>query len=193
MMSLRSLVVGAAALTAFSVAGCSDAVAPPSQAGVYVEINSAPLADTPPGRKCTILGYSAQIGNPPPSKSSPGKRVVDGEGGASVTCKVSKSGDVFKFQGKTTHKKVSFFASGEVTKGGAGTARVTEYDPESLRTMGNPTDTPCVVSVADPFEVANGRIYAEFHCPAFVDISQPDAELFCEAEVGWFVFENCDE
>ncbi len=196
-MSLRTLMVGAAALTALSAASCSDAVAPPSQGGMYIEINAAPLTETPAGRKCTIAGHSAQIGNPPPNASSPGKRVIDGENGASVSCKVSKSGDVFKFQAKATHKKVSFFASGEVTPGGTGTARITEYDPPGTTgsglTLGSPADTPCEVSVEAPFEVAKGRIWGYFHCPAFVDISQPDAQLYCEAENGWMVFENCDE
>ena len=191
-MALKSLLMGAAAVATISTVSCSDPVPPPSQGGAYVEINAAPAGVTPAGRKCSIQGHSAQIGNPPPSGSSPGKRVVDGEGGASVSCRVSKSGGGYKFNGTAQHNKVTFYVNGEVTSG-AGTAKVTTYDPTSLATLGNPSDTPCEVTVTEPLQVASGRIWAAFKCPAFVDISQPDGPLFCEAEAGWFVFENCDE
>lgn len=187
-----SMLVGAAG--ALCVIGCSDPVPPPPKGGMFISINAAPVAVTPAGRKCNIQFHDAAIGSPPPSAAAPGGRVTDGEGGARVSCRVSKSGDVFKITASAAHKKISFSVNGEIAPKGKGTASIIESDPVSLVALRNPTDTPCVLSVeSEPLEVAAGRIWAHFACPAFVDATQPDGPLFCEAESGWFVFENCDE
>ncbi|HMR09514.1 MAG TPA: hypothetical protein PKA88_27230 [Polyangiaceae bacterium] len=191
MMMLKGNLTAALGLSLLGTFGCSDPVPPPPQGGVNVNIRSAPSSVTPPNKKCTVGGHSAFVGSPPPDATKPGSRVVDGESGASVSCSVRKSGGVFKINGNATHKGVSFSVTGEVAPEGTGTATILHRNPTVLETVKNEDAMPCTVSVADaPLQVATGRVWAKFSCPALIAAQQPT--LFCEGE-GFFVFENCDE
>lgn len=190
-MMLKRHLAAAACCALFGSMSCSDSVPLPPQGGANVSVHSAPSTVTPAGKKCPVSGHSAFVGSPPPDATKAGSRVVDGENGATVSCAVRKSGDVFKVSGSATHKGVSLSVTGEVALGGTGTAKIIHRNPTLLETIQSTDDAPCTISVADaPLQVATGRVWAHFSCPGMIANAQP--VLFCETE-GYFVFENCDE
>ena len=190
-MTLKGILTVAAGTGLLTTLGCSDPVPPPPQGGVNISVRSAPSSVTPAGKKCTVGGHQAFIGSPPPDASKPGSRVVDGEGGASVSCNVRKSADGFSINGNANHKGVSFSVTGSVMPAGTGTVTILHRNPTVLETVKSDQATPCTISVEDaPLQVASGRIWAKFSCPALTANQQPT--LFCEGE-GFFVFENCEE
>src|SRR5687768_7967606 len=71
-------------------AGGSGGSGPAAQAAAYVHIMAADAAETPAGKSCNVQAHNATIGDPP-STTTKGLPVVDGEGGV-VTCSVTGSG-----------------------------------------------------------------------------------------------------
>ena len=186
-MMLRSLGFGMTALLGVFAAGCGDSASPSATGGLYFNLVSAAASDMPPGTTCNIKAHSAQIGSVPPSTSSHGSNVTDGENGAEVSCAVGGS-----FNGTMQKGNVSFFISGSVAKGGKGTAKVVEYDPQSLVQVESPDDKPCEVRVdTPPLTVGGGKIWAALYCPGLKGSSDPS--VFCAASPeSVFFFDHCD-
>jgi hypothetical protein len=164
--------------------GCSDAVEPPPQGSLIINVTSSP--DAPPGTSCPSIGHTKNIGVPPPSANNPGQRVVDGEGG-NVACTV-KGGDPAKFNGKINQGNISFTMIGET--GATGTGNIIYYDNEIALTMQSPSDNPCIITAEKTgtgYQVEAGRIWAEFSCPLMTK-----ENYSCKAS-GIFVMENCGE
>src|SRR5688500_1306200 len=83
--------------------GCSDPVPPPPQASRIFGFKS-PIGTQGCGFANT---GSAQIGGPPRSfAGDPGPRAVDGQDGASISCRVSGSGS-FAVSGRAVHRAAS--------------------------------------------------------------------------------------
>jgi hypothetical protein len=189
-MMLRSLGMGAAALTAFMAIGCGDSATPDAVGGLYFSLISASSTDAPPGTSCGIAPHSAQIGTVPPSVQSHGSLVTNGENGASVSCAVG-DGTTIKIRGNLTKGTVAFVVQGSVEKGGKGTAKVLENDPASVAQFESPDDKPCNVYVDTPPLVAGGeKMWVRMDCPLLVD---RDKNHYCAADgTSVFYFDHCD-
>jgi hypothetical protein len=177
--------------------GCSDPAAPPAQAAAFIHIATAAAADTPPGKSCNVQAHNAVIGSGP-TTTSRGKVVVDDEGGV-VSCKVSGSG-TYSFSGSATFGSTSFSVSaGKIKKGEPGTAIIQECDPTTGFCLVSPKEPnaegfggPCEVFIdVDRLNVKPGAIWARFKCPSLKNDSTPN--VWCAADNGVFVFENCEE
>jgi hypothetical protein len=172
-MLRRSAALLVLALSSF---GCSEDAAPPAQGSLYIEL--APATGAPAGAQCPSVGHSANIGNPPPTSTSPGQRVEIGG------CRVSGDGS---FNGKISQGTVSFTMQGQATQGGVGKGSIVYYDNTIAVTMAS--ENGCDISVnKGNLQVTGGRIWAEFSCPQIVAL--PTA--YCKAS-GVFVMENCSE
>jgi hypothetical protein len=187
-MMLRTLALAATTLTALGALGCSDPVPPPSQGGV--SINIGPASPQPDGTSCQrTTGHNALIGNPPPTQSAKGGPVVDGEGGAEVSCRVSGAGR-FSVSGKVKAGSVTFsLRGGELSaeKDGTGTGSVASFDTKGLN-LSAPTTTPCTLTTV---QVKAGAAWGRFECNAYVD-SQSPTNAHCRS-TGVFLLENCDQ
>jgi hypothetical protein len=187
-MMLRTLALAATTLTALGALGCSDPVPPPSQGGVSITIS--PASPQPPETSCQrTTGHSALIGNPAPNQSARGTPVVDGEGGAEVSCRVSGAGR-FSVSGKVKANAVTFNLRGgqmSAEKDGTGTGSVASFDVKGL-TLGAPTSTPCTLTT---IEVKAGAAWGRFECNAYID-SQSPTSAHCRA-TGVFLLENCEQ
>ena len=137
---------------------------------------------------CHIPAHNAQIGANPPTGTSPGDRVIDGQAYAQVSCTVSGSGS-FTVSGSISQGPTSFQIDGTVN-GTSGTGTAGEYDPQSAQSLvSDPGD--CTITVTAPQEIASGRIWASFECNSFSNPSVPKTTA-C-ASSGHFVFDNCSE
>lgn len=177
--------------------GCSDPAAPPAQASAYIHISSAAAADTPPGKACNVAAHNGNIGDPP-STTNRGHLIVDDEGGV-VSCRVT-GGPSFSFSASATHGSTSFsISSGKIKKGETGSAVIQECDATTGFCLVSPKEPdadgfggPCEVFVdVDKLNVKPGAIWARFKCKALKNDSTPN--VWCGADQGVFVFENCDE
>jgi hypothetical protein len=168
------------ALSVFAL-GCSDPVPDPAEGAMILTLDS-PI-DTP-GASCPIVGAQTNIGNPPPTLSSPGGKVKEG-----VKCAV-RGGGTFNFSGEIPLGNVYFFASGSVTEGGTGSATVSaqgHITGESFKTVGGRL---CTVGVDQgSLQVGPGRIFARVSCDSLQGSMSSRA---CGA-TGVFVFERCDD
>jgi hypothetical protein len=177
--------------------GGSGGSGPAAQAAAYVHIMAAEAAETPAGKSCSVETHNATIGNPP-STTTKGLPVVDGEGGV-VTCSVTGSG-TFAFSASATYGSTSFaIMEGSITAGGSGTAIIQVCDATTTFCLQSPAQPDpegfggrCNVFVdQDSLEVSAGRIWARFECPALANDSTPN--VWCAADSGVFVLENCDD
>lgn len=171
-----ALVLAALSLGA---AACSDPVSPPAQAAIAINKPSATgcLANgalsEPPGTE-NFIAIQNQTTAPPDDV-----RIVDGEGGARISCDVSGSGS---FSGNLRTNRTSFVVSqGQGASGGAGTAFITQWDATSQETLSG----SCTLEVKS---LSAGAIWARFEC---LEFNSPPT-ITCQA-TGAFVFENCGE
>jgi hypothetical protein len=151
------------------------------------------MAGAPAGTACIrTTGHTATIpkdGYPKAEgftglENDPGKPVVDGENGATVTCKVSGS----SVSGRMNFNHVSFgLTGGKVPATENGTANLSSFDPIGL-SMASPSGTPCSVTA---LKIQSGAVWATFRCAQYQDPTSPQQSA-CAAE-GVFLFQNCEE
>lgn len=175
----------AVALIALCSAGCGSSTPPPAKGGVQFNVLTAGQ-NAPANEACDINTSPFSIAKLPPSDQSAGTPIVDGEGNASVTCRVSGSGS-YSFSGTLQLSASSFSVqSGTVSKDGTGHAEMQVYNPVNNGvTLSSPQGAPCAIKIV---QAAPGRIWASFACDGLE--SQPS--IYCGAS-GWFVFEDCDQ
>jgi len=179
------------ALGALTVLSCSDAVPPPAEGGLWIRI--FPMSNAPPNTACIrTTGHTATIpkdGYPQADgftglENDPGKPVVDGENGATVTCKVSGS----SVSGRMNFNHVSFGVSGgKVPASENGTANISSFDPIGLN-LQSPAGAPCSVTA---LKIQSGAVWATFRCSQYQDPTS-QAQSACAAE-GVFLLQNCAE
>ena len=165
--------------TARADAGEAVPEGPPAQAAVALNKTSVSgcfniatgALSEPPGTENYIAIINANV--PPPDDI----RVVDGESGAEVTCRVS--GD--SFTGRLVTSRLMFDVNGTVS-GGTGTATISEWDTTSQETL---TGNDCALNVKS---FGPGAAWSQFNCAEF----SSDPTIVCSVE-GAFVFENCAE
>jgi len=185
---LRGFGLGATALAMCFTVGCGGSDKPPAEGGLTLNIGTA--LDPPDGKACTIKSHYASLGSVPPSATTKGKPVVDGEGGR-VSCSAS-GGSTVTFGGSISKGTVSFrIFDGQVPKDGVGTALIQEKDPDSGTQLETPADSPCTVDVSkEELRANDDTIWAELVCPALISKDQPS--LFCAVSSGILLLQNCD-
>ena len=183
------------ALFGVLAAGCSDPVPPPSQGGVRINYRPSTIAQS---GACSIGAHTVGVAQggayPQHTTGNPGKRVVDGQDGAEVRCRVTGANS-FVFSGSLSKDAVSFSVAGRVEKGGEGTGTVAASDSQTAQHVFSPVqsqqDPDCTFKVNEnKLEVAPGRIWAVYDCPATRDTVNFD--IVCGLG-GEFVLENCDQ
>src|SRR3954469_3306429 len=136
--------------------GCSDPVPLPAQGAISLSIQKSTLS-------CPDSGTTYEVGAPkPPSASTPGDSIVDGDKGAKITCSVKASGGGYAFSGNlqasTTVPVLPInvtFNDGVVDAAGNGTVSVSVFTPY----LGGyyTSSTPCTVKVINS-QVKGGSI-----------------------------------
>jgi hypothetical protein len=183
-MTLRSIGLSAVALLAYGTIGCTDSPSPAAKGGSHFATTS--------GGCNVVSGFPIPAEGQPTSRTSLGSRVEDGKDGASVDCRVVSSGEGFSFDGHVQSGSRAFTVIANVgpaeTGGFVGTGTVWHTDPNSPA-LSSDSDA-CEVTVLPNQDIASGRVWGNFVCPAVSANNQPDVS--CRAE-GSFVFENCEQ
>jgi hypothetical protein len=177
-----------AAGVALVALGCSDPVPPPAQGSLSVSVGP-PFA----GGACPSTGFNQKISlgdGPDHRKNDPGDRVIDGQDGASASCRVVGGGTSFNFSGSLERLSNAFTVTGTVTKGGTGTGQSSMFFPDVADVI--TSSEPCNIKVdTAPLEVAPGRIWGTIECPTMAVADRPGGAS-CGAR-GEFVLENCEQ
>ncbi|HEY2405020.1 MAG TPA: hypothetical protein VGI10_03410 [Polyangiaceae bacterium] len=159
---------------------------PPAQGSLTLAIGLANPAT--PGYACPISGKSYALGDPPPTQTSAGIPLIDGQG-VSVTCSVIGNGSYAfnaTLSGQATGGAVQVaFSAPMVGTKGSSSATASVYTSDLADTLASDQASPCSVSVlAD--QIKPGVLWAGFSCPSLK--SAPSTE--CAAQ-GLFVFQDC--
>lgn len=168
----------------FAAWGCSDPVSPAPQGAFNVTFGNADGT----GVTCPAMQPTAQlqVGAVGAAQRS---AVVDGEDGATVSCKISKSGTGFVARGTILKGTASFYlAAVEIGEGKNNKGTVSVSGANTAGKSYGPEDgTACTFHVISAEE---GRAWLSFECPHVVT-GGSDAEQ-CSLNNGYLVFENCE-
>jgi hypothetical protein len=173
--------------------GGRPAQEPPAQGAMRVRLSSptAPvLGKMCPSGAAQIFDVPAVANEMPKDELSEDTylhKVVDGEAGALVSCRVVKTTMGFDFEGAIQLGSKSLTVKEGTLADRKGTAHVDIQNSESLPiTLSSPVAN-CTIDVSrQSLQVAAGAMWATFTC-ASVEHAPSD---FCAAD-GVFVFENC--
>lgn len=186
------------ACVAFCALGCSDPVAPPAQGAFNARVTAA--SPVPAGKMCPT-GTSPYFEVPvvPPvttvdealSDRTYLHWVIDGEGGASVACTVQGNGSAFEGRISAGGKTLDI-SGGSLDATLKGKATITVASSSQISGSLSSASAACNINASNAggtsYEVAPGRIWASFDCPA-VERQPSD---YCAAR-GTFVLENCNK
>lgn len=183
------------AVFALGALACSDPVAPAAQ-GAFVTTIKAP-SPAPSGKSCpTSVSFTYDVPKVLDSKPTEAldqdtylHKTVDGEGNASVSCKVTSS----SFSGRIVlGGRALSIANGTLGADKKGTAQITVTNSESLSTSLISPTANCAVDAAgtpsNKFQVKDGSMWASFNCPSV----EAAPNEYCTAS-GVFVLENCEQ
>lgn len=183
------------AVFALGSLACSDPVAPAAQ-GAFVTTIKAP-SPAPQGKSCpTSVSFTYDVPKILDSKPLEAldqdtylHKTIDGEGNASVSCKVTGS----SFSGRIVlGGRALSIADGTLGADKKGTARITVTNSESLSTSLISPSANCAVDAAgtssNKFQVKGGSMWASFNCPSV----EAAPNEYCTAS-GVFVLENCEQ
>jgi len=193
-----------AALAAFVVAGCSDPVPPSPRGNLVFTLTGCTTYSGAVGADLYADLNTRYTQLPATDGTNPGRRIEDGDGGATIACTVD-GGDTNRIEarilGTQSHPSAQFqenvginIRDGWIQKtetGGSGEANIT------ILTGGVNYDTPagsaCTLSLEssrsdNQFTVDTGRVYARFDCQNLED----PPTTGCRAS-GAFVLERCKE
>ena len=186
------------AWVAFCALGCSDPVAPPAQGAFNTRVTSASPA--PAGKMCPsgASTYFEVPTVPPPTTVDETLDdgtylhwVIDGENGAGVACTVQGNGSFFEGRISSGGKTLDI-SSGTLDATLKGKATITIASSSQISGSLSSAAAACTINASNAggtrYEVAPGRIWATFDCPA-VEKTPSD---YCAAR-GTFVLENCNK
>lgn len=162
---------------------CGDAAGPPAEGAVALSIHAASNAGT--GYGCDI-STTVVLGGEGPNGNSQGVTWVDGQDSHDISCVVSGDG-TYRFQGEIRSGIGRFSVSGDLVKGGVGTANVNLFETGSA--LGLAQDD-CEISGSGNYMVEDGAIWAGFNCSKLR--APDDIYTWCSAQ-GTFVFKSCDK
>ena len=186
-------------------AGCSDPVPPAPRGNLSFTLGGCTTYSGGVGAdraEPNLAIRSEQL--PDIDGHRPGRRLEDGQDGASVSCKVdggdtnSIEADIFGTQSHPANNIIETVGinvtNGWIQKtpdgGGAGEALISIHTGDVH--YRNVEGTVCTLTLegtpGDQFTVDAGRVYARFDCPNLEDPPTPGCRAF-----GAFVFERCRE
>jgi hypothetical protein len=173
--------------------GSGGPIPPPAQGGLRMNFRPSSLPTGACSIGTNIVGIAVGGAYPRYTSGNPGQRVIDGQDGAEVSCKVAGSSQ-FAVSATIRKEGASFSVAADVASGGMGTGQVTASHPlTTLRPFAparSLNDPDCEFRVDEtPLEVSVGRIWAAFSCPVVRD--EQDVNVACALD-GEFVLENCD-
>jgi hypothetical protein len=172
-----------------SVQDPEDAEQPPAAQGA-VAYSLKALSPVPPGKSCPTSSFTAEL---PANGGLDGdtylSKVVDGEGAASVMCRVSGT-STFELSGEVRALGRGLLIQGELGADRRGVGQITITDSEHL--SGSLTGTSCTLDAqqgdGNNFQINTGLVWGGFSC-ATVEAAPSTA---CGAS-GYFVLENCEQ
>ena len=183
------------AVPVLAALGCSDPVPLPAQGAISLSVTKPSGSDLMTGTDCPVPGITYSVGTKKstvPTMSNPGESVIDGEGGAEVSCSVKGKG-TFTFSGSLKAATIDTkdpitvtFTNGQIGADFTGTATVSVFTPQLAGTYTSAAGG-CKVKVINS-QVKGGSIWASFTCPG---ITVPPSQQ-CSVGTSVFVFENCD-
>lgn len=169
-------------------------VAPPAQGAVIFQVG--PIPTPPVGTMCPSASFTSAVPEAPLaeqlSENNYQHKVVDGEDGAAVSCRVASDGGwsfsgVVRLAGRFLRME-----DGSLSDQNVGTARITVSDSSRLSPASLASSEPCEVSAmqegAGNLQIAPGAMWASFNCES-VELPPSSA---CLAK-GYFVLENCEQ
>ncbi len=167
-----------------AAAGCSDPV--PSSAAAGLNLNVGVAASCP-----MMSGFPDDLGNPPPTMTSSGAPVFNGEAGVSVSCTLRDTGGgSYAVSASITSRdpRVAFgLNDGTINiADGKGTGAVS-INSTSLESTIDSKDTPCTLSVI-AIQADKQALWAHFDCSRLSGNPSP----ICQAH-GEFVLQNCSK
>ena len=185
---------------------CSDSAPPASQGAVSFMFGVA----TGSVRGCRLRTFTKNLGSVDATTKTP---LVDGDGGASVKCRISPSGNGFQVNASLTTGINQFSLSGQVTATGTSSvlANVTTDDTLTSYSSGFPdavsstsdAQKPCELSFSaattgttgsaakESLGISAGRLWAKFACADLRD-AQDTVGAICAITQGYLFFDNCD-
>ncbi|HEY5374580.1 MAG TPA: hypothetical protein VIK01_12910 [Polyangiaceae bacterium] len=189
------------AVPVLAALGCSDPVPLPNKGAINLEISGPSSTCPEPGNVYPVGKLVNDPSDPTgmrkkalaPSGTDPGESVVDGEGGAKISCSVRGKGP-FTFSGSLQATSADeakdlisiTFSNGVVNDDKTtGTVSVQVFTTQLAGQFASGS-TPCTVSVINQ-QIKGGSIWANFSCPS---LTQPPSGVCSSAST--FVFENCD-
>ena len=186
--------------------GCSDPVPLPAQAAINLQVGGPGSTCPGPGNVYPVGRLITDPSDPTkkhkialfPSDTDPGKSVVDGESGTTVSCSVRGKGP-FTFSGSlhaTSNDAMQdlitvTFSNGVVNSDKAtGTVDVGVFTPQLDATFTSGS-MPCTLKVINQ-QVKGGSIWADFSCPSLTAPPSGVCSSGVTPSVSTVVFENCD-
>lgn len=172
--------------------GTADAggIEPPPAQGAMAFSVKAP-SPAPPGKSCpTASAFTTEL---PPNGGLDGDtylaNIVDGEGTAAVSCRVTGSSP-FELSGQLTSGGRGLLIEGTLSADQTGVGRVTVVDSEHLSSplVGSSCTLSAQKGVDDKLQLKPGSVWGRFSCPAV----EAAPSTLCGAD-GFFVLENCEQ
>jgi hypothetical protein len=188
--------------------GCSDPVAPASQASASLYLTTAAM---PPNARCTPGAHWINIpfskgGGQTTNANARAGVAVDGVDAMGVKCSVKDGGGgIFQVSGELRSPAVdpqdmpvnptlvtvlTQIAADQVGANGS----ISIIDSKSATTY---SSDACSFTVRPPagtlLGVAPGRMWASVSCPSFRDMASPDMDAVCQISQGYVVLENCSQ
>ena len=171
-----------------ALCGGSDIQPPPAQGAFAWSLK--PVSPAPAGKSCPSAAFTSEIpSNGGLDADTYMQRVVDGEDGASVTCRVSGSSS-FDVSAKLFVAGRALVLDGTITADRLGSAIATVSDSQQLSTslVGTSCMLDAQAGAGQNFQIKAGSLWAGFSCPT-VEAAPNDV---CAAS-GIFVVENCEQ
>lgn len=173
-----------ASLLALSALSCGDAVPPPAEAAVSITLSPSGTAGAQ--YTCSFHTLSWTSGTAPTSNET-GGLLVDGQDGASVSCKVKGDG-TYTITGSVKFEDSRFDLGGSISESGTGTVSVSLWDKNLLTSIQDPA---CTITVGQSsLAVESGALWAQVACSHF---TTPDNRYLWCAGTGIVVFKSCEE
>jgi hypothetical protein len=188
---------------ALVLGACSDPIPPAAQGAASIHFGKTATDLCNPGIHVANAPYLRQGGQVVTGTASPAYKLVDGQDGGQVTCRVAPSGGGYSVSGslaspaqnaagmtlQSTIIDISIPSIAENQSGAKGSLTVNDDKTQSTYQSGQ---DGCVFSVSgQQLGIAPGRIWASVTCAHLSDPLNGSGAT-CSAD-GYFVLENCSQ
>jgi hypothetical protein len=202
-MNRSQLLVALAVGVLVPLAGCSEAVPPPSEGAWWAQFVTGgqcaigtPVAATQVGdmTKAECADKTAPV-----DQAQHCGMAMDGKNGVRTYCAVQQQGATFRLEGYAAQgANLLQFTVPSITTAATAQApahgMVTYTSSQVVQTYLSPDSEPCdfYFNAAQASQLAPGRMWVTFTCPA-VQSSSTSQPSVCAIDLGVVAFQNCDE